>query len=394
MNVLNFGWRNLSHSFCMVNQFQLVAMLERSGLTVHHQDLPMYRPEWNSQKNPAGFPDQWQRAIDSLPPQDREKTYDFSFSIGYPFFQKPSPLASRFHVAYAITELGLTDAAIVAPKNSQALVRSLDETQIVVTPSEWSRQKIVRFGIPEQKVRLVPHGVDGRLFSPIHASDRQALRARLGINPEDFCILNIGATTWNKGIEPLIRAFVILRRKYSHLRLILKDHSSLYGITAHAPLLNVFTEMGCHNDADMLASVRLASKDFALEQLRGLYSAADCYVSSYRAEGFNLPVLEAMACGIPVLATAGGATDDFVHNPSARIAARQVPNTEIPEEELRKVANLNEYHLEPELDDLVAKLEQRIALGSIAAPDQQLSAWALENFSWHKAVDQLLALPN
>jgi glycosyltransferase involved in cell wall biosynthesis len=43
----------------------------------------------------------------------------------------------------------------------------------------------------------------------------------------------------------------------------------------------------------------------------GLYTACDCLVHPYRGEGFGLPVLEAMACGLPVIVTAGGATDDF-----------------------------------------------------------------------------------
>lgn len=42
-----------------------------------------------------------------------------------------------------------------------------------------------------------------------------------------------------------------------------------------------------------------------------LYNACDLYVSPYRAEGFNLPPLEAAACGLPILVTKGGATDDY-----------------------------------------------------------------------------------
>jgi len=49
-----------------------------------------------------------------------------------------------------------------------------------------------------------------------------------------------------------------------------------------------------------------------------LYQAADCYVSPYLAEGFNLPVLEAAACGLPVICTGGGSTDDFVTDQFAR----------------------------------------------------------------------------
>jgi glycosyltransferase involved in cell wall biosynthesis len=49
-----------------------------------------------------------------------------------------------------------------------------------------------------------------------------------------------------------------------------------------------------------------------LAQLNVLYNVADAYVTPYRAEGFNLPALEAQACGTPVVATRGGATDDFL----------------------------------------------------------------------------------
>jgi len=46
-------------------------------------------------------------------------------------------------------------------------------------------------------------------------------------------------------------------------------------------------------------------------ELGALYRACDVFVSPYRGEGFSLPTLEALACGLPVIVTGGGATDDF-----------------------------------------------------------------------------------
>src|SRR5205823_11435056 len=56
----------------------------------------------------------------------------------------------------------------------------------------------------------------------------------------------------------------------------------------------------------------LVDEDVPFESVPALYRAADVVVQPYRGEGFCLPALEGMACGRPVIVTAGGPTDDFV----------------------------------------------------------------------------------
>ena len=55
-------------------------------------------------------------------------------------------------------------------------------------------------------------------------------------------------------------------------------------------------------------------------------ACADVYVSPYKAEGFNLPVLESMALGVPVIVTSGGPTDDFTNSKFAKyVDSERVP---------------------------------------------------------------------
>ena len=50
--------------------------------------------------------------------------------------------------------------------------------------------------------------------------------------------------------------------------------------------------------------------------MAALYNLADAYVTPYHAEAFNMPALEAAACGVPLIVPRGGPTDDFVYAPS------------------------------------------------------------------------------
>ncbi|MEG4807439.1 glycosyltransferase family 4 protein [Microcoleus sp. F8-D3] len=69
-----------------------------------------------------------------------------------------------------------------------------------------------------------------------------------------------------------------------------------------------------------LNAEQLSQLSFA--QIAELYQAADVYVSPYLTEGFNLQVLEAVACGLPIICTAGGPADDFTSNFALQIESK------------------------------------------------------------------------
>ena len=80
---------------------------------------------------------------------------------------------------------------------------------------------------------------------------------------------------------------------------------------------------------------------------------ADAYVTPYRAEGFNLPALEAQTCGTPVIATHGGATDDFLHAEHNHLIHGKL----IENSYLKEHLEINAY-IEPSIDDLIEALKK------------------------------------
>ena len=93
----------------------------------------------------------------------------------------------------------------------------------------------------------------------------------------------------------------MLKKKHKNLKLILKDQSNLYEWKADFPMKKVFEsdfnqKYKIFNDK-MYKDIIIISENLNFDQLRNIYSITDCYVSPYKAEGFNLTPLEAAACG-------------------------------------------------------------------------------------------------
>ena len=127
-------------------------------------------------------------------------------------------------------------------------------------------------------------------------------------------------------------------------------------------------------------SIISISDNLTQNQLNGLYGAADCYVSPYRAEGFNLTPLEAAASGTPVVITKGGSTDDYFHESFAL----QIEST------LHKVGNTTQ--LEPLLESLVEQLSALIE-GRASKLESRIAQQFIEkNFSWNTAVNKLVSI--
>ncbi len=301
------GWRGINHSFALVNQHQILELLKLDGLRLYHRDLPFAFSNWTRASNGSGLSEDQQRLIDALGPPDNDRV-DCVYRIGSPF-RAGAEEDRRKTITFMVTELGLTPKSFEGGDPYAAFFTRDDNA--IVTPSRWSRDRLVEWGFPETKIDIVPHGVDGAVFRPMSVQERQVRRRSLGLGEDETVFLNVGLSSWNKGVDLVLVAFATLRAAGRKVRLILKDQRELYGLSVETLIQRLGTDCPALVAADTLSAISVIPTTISGAELRGLFGIADCYVSPYRAEGFNLPVLESIACGTPVIVTRGGATDDF-----------------------------------------------------------------------------------
>ena len=146
------------------------------------------------------------------------------------------------------------------------------------------------FGVPDDRVRVVPLGVGANL-APSSKAAVDDIRTRCEL-PDSF-VLYLGSGDTRKGLDTLIKAFFLLP---SHRRpmLVLAGRIPCDGSDLFPDYKKLAVELGVMNSVRFLGPVDDEKKAILL-------SAADVFVFPSRYEGFGLEPLEAMACGTPVI---------------------------------------------------------------------------------------------
>lgn len=363
------GWRGISHSYALVNQFQLLHWHKSNIISISHIDMPFVMAHWSAGQNPAGFHDDDMNIINNISESIKpEAIYRIFAPFGLDtFVDLPT-------ITYAVTEFGLNDSVY----NQGMVDRYAAKGGKIHTPSIWSKNRLTARGIPECIIHVIPHAADSNYFYQMNSNDITINRNSIGYQPQDIIILNVGTHHWNKGLDILIKSFAIARKKNNNLKLLLKDQRSTYLMNSESYIHQILTDIGM-NTSDTINAIRLISGHLDLSQLNTLYNIADAYVTPYRAEGFNLPALEAQTCGTPVIATAGGATDDFLnkfHN--FFIPGKYHQNTNLKED-----LTINAF-IEPDLTSLIISLEN--LNNKILTPIRN------ESYSWSKACSEIASL--
>jgi len=149
----------------------------------------------------------------------------------------------------------------------------------VVTVSEYSRQHIIaRLGIPEARITVIPNAIGEFWFQTVE--DKPVARPY---------ILTVAGEAPSKNLARLIQAYARTHRVMPHVQLVVAGVRP----AAHSHFQKLAGTLGVEEDVKFTAFV-------SDEELRSLYQNAELYVCASLAEGFGIPVLEAMASGVPL----------------------------------------------------------------------------------------------
>lgn len=162
----------------------------------------------------------------------------------------------------------------------------------ILTNSQFTSREIQHCaGVPEERIVVIPLGYDTDVFRPLPTPN---------CSDERRYFLHVGQAYPHKNLQRLIQAFAVVAKEEAAIQLVLagKPHP-----TESRILRALVAELGLTQRVEFRSYVPYA-------ELPDLYRGALALVYPSLWEGFGLPVLEAMACGTPVLTSLGSGTEE------------------------------------------------------------------------------------
>lgn len=201
---------------------------------------------------------------------------------------------------------GLKYMAITPLENGPLLKEwalTLSQMSSVFFISELGAKEAQKAGVTQAEHLYI--GVDSNLWHPASPSERTNLRHGLGIEDDDFVILTVADNQERKNLAAGMEILASVKkrlpdRKFKYILVTREDNPFGWHLRSLAETDGILKEYIPF------------SKGIPSQDLWGLYSVADVYLQPSKAEGLGMPVLEAMGCYIPVIATDTGALTELL----------------------------------------------------------------------------------
>ncbi len=178
---------------------------------------------------------------------------------------------------------------------------------MIFVPSEHTKQAIMKTWYEMydddaiiEKIKVIPHGVDLSVF---YKQNKPKTDNKFRF----ICNKGWRGTSWDRGgVQYVIKAFSEEFKSNEDVELIIKLNQAYIDPRI---IPQVISNLNLPQDR---ANIKLILNDIPFNKLVDIYNEADCFVCATRCESFNLPGLEAMACGLPTIQTMYGGQIDYM----------------------------------------------------------------------------------
>ena len=240
-------------------------------------------------------------ALDAVPPGDRVVIDGLCLATVADLATVPPFVALVHHPADRETGLSPADAARLRDLETRALARA---AHVVATSTHTGEMLAAAYGVARPRLGVVPPGVTV-------SCDRSPGRRRAS---GPLRLLAVASVTARKGYAVLLDTLIRLRREYPGLPAFRID---CYGSLERDPALvdALRQTIAVHALGDCI----WLHGEVDEAGLAQAYAAADLFVHTAHYEGYGMAVADALACGLPVVATAGGAVEDLVPEDAGRL---------------------------------------------------------------------------
>ncbi len=224
--------------------------------------------------------------------------------FGYPEGVAGVRAARRLGVPAFVTVRGNEVKYLTHPRIGPLLLDALLQCAGIITVSHSLKQALGSHGVPLERIEVIPNAVDTQTFRP--GSQAEA-RDRLGLPPDRRYLISVGHLVYEKGHHLAIESLPVLRKREPDLELIIlggaaseaKYPQRLQALAAHLGVADAVRFVGSQHPQDVATWLQ----------------AADVFVLATYREGCCNAVLEALACGKPVVTTAAGDNEYYVAPP-------------------------------------------------------------------------------
>lgn len=307
------GWFDVPHSYAIVALNTLAALVKANAFTkIYIQQVPYHNYDWSpvsqdelvspAVKELIALARPWPMTPSQPPPSVvlriacNHELIDHSLFPNVPTYWFYTAEAQRFD-----------------NNLEQDFLQYCAQGKIIpVTPSQWSAA-----ALPVKSI-VIPHGVDPDLFNTrIQPTKQSTIRSQWLGGVSGCVFLNVGAMTQNKNVGGILKGFYDLVVSGADCYLIMKGLENLY-TNRHQAIKECLQHKIATGaiqqdiwDQTVKKRIKIYYQKMPISDLADLYKACDIYVSPYFAEGFNLPVLEALACGLDVVVSGGGPVTEW-----------------------------------------------------------------------------------